>query len=204
MLPKLIFGSPRKNCMHFGRETVNISSMGVHSIQKNILSTWNRFMSSSDCAGSKVTSPKTWDVTLYKNKDERSDCNYYRGISLLSIVGKVFAPVTSTPPAEPCFASLSRVTVWLQSREVHSGYDLPPSAAGEMSISSSSHCSSPSWTSPKLLTWWTQAGSSRSSRRLAALQSSWWSSPPFTRTCRIRSVSMGPLPRHLPSQSAVE
>ena len=38
------------------------------------------------------------------------------------------------PPAEPCFASLPRVTVWLQSREVHSRHDLlPSSAAGEVS-----------------------------------------------------------------------
>ena len=33
-------------------------------------------------------------VTLYKNKGGRSDCNNYRGISLLSVVGKVFARVT--------------------------------------------------------------------------------------------------------------
>ena len=32
-------------------------------------------------------------VTLFKNKGDRSDCNNYRGISLLSIVGKVFARV---------------------------------------------------------------------------------------------------------------
>ena len=32
-------------------------------------------------------------VTLYKNKGERSDCNNYRGISLLGIVGKVYARV---------------------------------------------------------------------------------------------------------------
>lgn len=32
-------------------------------------------------------------ITLYKNKGERSDCNNYRGISLLSIVGKVFTRV---------------------------------------------------------------------------------------------------------------
>ena len=32
-------------------------------------------------------------ITLYKNKGERSDCNNYRGISLLSAVGKVFARV---------------------------------------------------------------------------------------------------------------
>ena len=32
-------------------------------------------------------------ITLYKNKGERNDCNNYRDISLLSIVGKVFARV---------------------------------------------------------------------------------------------------------------
>ncbi|XP_066282992.1 uncharacterized protein [Branchiostoma lanceolatum] len=32
-------------------------------------------------------------VTLYKNKGERSDCNNYRGISLLSVVGKVYTKV---------------------------------------------------------------------------------------------------------------
>ena len=32
-------------------------------------------------------------ITLYKNKGERNDCNNYRGISLVSIVGKVFARV---------------------------------------------------------------------------------------------------------------
>ena len=32
-------------------------------------------------------------ITLYKNKGDRSDCNNYRGISLLSVAGKVFARV---------------------------------------------------------------------------------------------------------------
>ena len=31
--------------------------------------------------------------TLYKDKGDRSDCNNYRGISLLSTVGKVYAHV---------------------------------------------------------------------------------------------------------------
>ena len=35
-------------------------------------------------------------VTLHKNKGDRSDCNNYRGISLLSVVGKVFARVALT------------------------------------------------------------------------------------------------------------
>ena len=35
-------------------------------------------------------------ITLYKNKDKRNVYNNYRGISLLSIAGKVFARVTLT------------------------------------------------------------------------------------------------------------
>ena len=40
-----------------------------------------------------------WDakiVTLYKYKGDRGDCINYHGISLLSIVGKVFARVVLT------------------------------------------------------------------------------------------------------------
>ena len=37
-------------------------------------------------------------ITLCKNKGERNDCNNYRGISLLSIVGKVFARIILVHP----------------------------------------------------------------------------------------------------------
>ena len=47
---------------------------------------WNEGAVPQDMRDAKI-------VTLYKNKGERSDCNNYRGISLLSIVGKVFARV---------------------------------------------------------------------------------------------------------------
>ena len=32
-------------------------------------------------------------ISLYKNKGERTDCNSYRGIFLLSVVGKIFASI---------------------------------------------------------------------------------------------------------------
>ena len=47
---------------------------------------WREGSVPSDMRGAKI-------VTLYKNKGDRSECNSYRGIPLLSIVGKVFARV---------------------------------------------------------------------------------------------------------------
>ena len=37
-------------------------------------------------------------VSLYKNKGEKSDCSHYRGITLLSIAGKVLARVLLNRP----------------------------------------------------------------------------------------------------------
>ena len=47
---------------------------------------WEEKMVPQDMRDAKI-------ITLYKNKGDRSDCNNYRGISLLAIVGKVFARV---------------------------------------------------------------------------------------------------------------
>ena len=47
---------------------------------------WHEGAVSQDMRDSKI-------ITLYKNKGERSDCNTYRGISPLRIVGKAYARV---------------------------------------------------------------------------------------------------------------
>lgn len=51
-----------------------------------LLKCWNEGSFPSDMRNAKI-------VTLYKNKGDKGDCNNYRGISLLSVVGKVFARV---------------------------------------------------------------------------------------------------------------
>ena len=56
------------------------------SIHSLIGSCWQEGRLPQDFKDAKV-------ITLYKNKGDRSDCNNYRGISLLSVVGKVFARV---------------------------------------------------------------------------------------------------------------
>ena len=58
----------------------------LHPLYEILCQCWKEGEVPQDMRDSKIT-------TLYKNKGDRSDCNNYRGISLLSIVGKVFARV---------------------------------------------------------------------------------------------------------------
>ena len=61
------------------------SSLLEH-LHKLLLQCWEEGAVPQDMRDAKI-------ITIYKNKGERSDCNNYRGISLLSIVGKAFARV---------------------------------------------------------------------------------------------------------------
>ena len=141
-------------------------------------------------------------VTLYNKKEgDRTDCNNYCSISLLSIVGKVFAQVTLTRlqslasqvyPESQCGFIVRRSSVdmifslrqlqekcreqqqqplFLAFVDLTKGFDLV-SRSGLFKILQKIGCP------PKLLE----------------------SSPPFTRTCRVRSALMGPML----SQSAME
>ena len=58
----------------------------LHPLHEVLCQCWREGAVPQDMRDAKI-------VTLYKNKGERSDCNNYRGISLLSIVGKVYARV---------------------------------------------------------------------------------------------------------------
>ena len=56
----------------------------LHPLHEVLCQCWRERAVLQDMRDAKI-------VTLYKNKVERSNCNNYRGISLLSIVGKVYA-----------------------------------------------------------------------------------------------------------------
>ena len=73
-------------------------------------------------------------VTIFK-KGSRSECGNYRGISLLSVAGKILAKVLLNRLQSLSFLGKynPRNTVWLQTRTRHYGHDfLCPSGAGEM------------------------------------------------------------------------
>ncbi|XP_029651828.1 uncharacterized protein LOC115225042 [Octopus sinensis] len=59
----------------------------LHSLHDLLCLCWEHGHIPQDMRDAKI-------VTLYKNKGDRSDCNNYRGISLLSVVGKACARVT--------------------------------------------------------------------------------------------------------------
>ena len=58
----------------------------LHSLHVLLCQCWQEGAVPQDMRDARI-------ITLFKNKGERSDCNNYRGISLLSVIGKVFAKV---------------------------------------------------------------------------------------------------------------
>ena len=71
-------------------------------------------------------------ITLFKNKGERSDCNNYRGIFLLSVTGKVFAKVILIR-LQKLAERVCPITVWLPSWKVNNRRDsLPSPTPGEV------------------------------------------------------------------------
>ena len=56
----------------------------LHPLHKVLSQSWREGAVPQDMRDAKI-------ITLYKNKGERSNCNNYRGIFLLSIIGKVYA-----------------------------------------------------------------------------------------------------------------
>ena len=97
----------------------------LHPLHEVLCQCWREGAGLQDMRDAKI-------ITPYKNKDERSNCNNYRGISLLSIIGKVcLGP--SDLPAEAGQACLPRITMWLLSWKVYSRHGLlPPSTPREV------------------------------------------------------------------------
>ena len=77
-------------------------------------------------------------ITLYGNKGDRGECNNYRGISLLSVNGKVFARVLLSR-LQIIAVSMCLLSSWPR----NCGYDLlAKTAAREMSVAAETppHC----------------------------------------------------------------
>ena len=60
-------------------------------------------------------------VTQCKNKGDKGNCNSYRGISLLSVMGKLYARVLLSASSTASVMRLPRVLMWLSSRTFYSG-----------------------------------------------------------------------------------
>ena len=77
--------SPDKDCI--SGEVIKAGKSSLLEPSYNLLlKCWKEGEVSQDMRDANI-------ITLYKNKGDRSDCNNYRGISLLSIVGKLFARI---------------------------------------------------------------------------------------------------------------
>ena len=94
-------------------KAANESSLLQH-LHELLLQCWKEGAAPQDMRDAKI-------ITLYRNKGERSDCNNYRGISLLSIVGTRPSPVWFSTD---CNSSLSAST---QRRSAASGLPCQPS-----------------------------------------------------------------------------
>ena len=66
--------------INFGKDAL------IPDLHDLLIQVWREGSVPQDWGGAKI-------ITLYKNKGDRSDCNCYSGISLLSIVGKILARV---------------------------------------------------------------------------------------------------------------
>ena len=109
-----------------GRTVYHRTSLSAASLPSS-----SRFTSSSVNAGLKDTAHKTWEMQAKSpftktRVTEAIVIPGFRGISLLSVVD-------TKSPTESRLASLLRVPVRLQSRQVHSGHNLiPPTASREV------------------------------------------------------------------------
>ena len=72
----------------------------LHSLHVLLCQRWQEGAVPQDMRDAKI-------ITLFKKKGERRDCNNYRGISLLSVIGKVLCKGHLDPTVEAGRMSLS-------------------------------------------------------------------------------------------------
>ena len=140
------------------------------------------------------------NITVYMNKGDSRDCNNYRGISLLSIIGKAFVQV-ALKRLQMLAEWVYHVTAALRQKGLPLTWSSLSGSYRRRAMNRGNPCISLPSIWPRPLTWSAGEDCLDNWKGSDGHQNCWASSSPFMRSCREQYILMDHHQRH--SQSAV-